>query len=139
MSYKHILVAVNLPEPNDIVISRAVSIAKNLDAKLSFVNVDIVHPDGEMRDYDSSESAIIAREHDVLMKQMQQIIELIDYPVENALIVDGDVEEKLIETVTDLKADLLVSGHHHGFWNRWWSSARKLVDMARVDLLLISL
>jgi universal stress protein A len=139
MSYKHILVAVDLTEPSDVIIARAVSMAKNLDAKLSFINVDISHPDGEVRDYDREESKILNREHVDLMAQLQQITELVDYPVANTLIVDGEVEEKLLDTVNELNADLLVSGHHHGFWNRWWSSAHKLVNIATVDLLLISL
>ena len=137
MSYKHVLVAIDLSKPSDKVVSRAVSLAKNLDAKLSFINVDITHPDGDIRDYDQNETQLLNREHDELLKQLQELTELISYPVSNTLVVDGDVEEKLLETVDKIGADVLIAGHHHGFWNQWWSSARKLVNMATVDLLLI--
>lgn len=139
MKYKHILVAIDLSESNDQIINRAVSIAESLDAKLSFVNVDIAHPDAVLRDYDVYESANVAREHHELMTLMQKNVSNIDYPVENILIVDGEVEDKLVQTVGKTGADLLVCGHHHGFWKSLWSSSHKLVDLANVDLLLISL
>jgi universal stress protein A len=137
MSYKHVLVAVDLSQPSDLVIARAVSMAKNLDAKLSFICVDIIHQDAELLDYDPEEIRNIERGHDQLMSQLDEITSLIGYPVTDKLVVMGNVEEQVVEAVKDLKADLLVSGHHHGFWNRWWSSAHKLVNMAPVDLLLI--
>ncbi|PJC87598.1 universal stress protein [Vibrio sp. HA2012] len=137
MSYKHLLVAVDLSAPSDTMISKAVSMAKNLDAKISFIYVDITHQDADLLDYDPAEVNQIQRDHDDLMQQLNEITGLIRYPIENKLVVTGDVEEQLNEAVKEISADLLVSGHHHGFWNRWWSSARKLVSMADVDLLLI--
>ncbi|WED24079.1 universal stress protein [Vibrio sp. JC009] len=139
MSYKHVLVAIDLSEPSDKLIARAVSLAKNMDAKLSFITVDIIHPDGEMRDYDQAENRIISREHDEMMAKLTELTELVGYPVESKLVVDGDVEDKLLENVEKIGADVLISGHHHGFWSQWWSSAHKLVSKATVDLLLISI
>jgi universal stress protein A len=54
-------------------------------------------------------------------------------------VVGGDVEKTLMWEITKINADLFVCGHHHGFWNSWWSSARKLVNITIVDLLLIDL
>ncbi len=137
MSYKHILVAVNLSQPSDQVISRAVSLAKNIDAKLSFISVDIHHLDPDMYGFDPEEMRNIERDYGKLLDKMDEITSVISYPIEKKLVLMGEVEEQIIESVKKLEVDLIVSGHHHGFWNRWWSSAHKLVNMTPVDLLLI--
>ncbi|WP_372881149.1 universal stress protein [Psychromonas sp.] len=138
MSYKHVLVAIDLNEGSDIVISRAVSLAKNLDAKLSFICVDISHPD-KGRKYDRVEVKLIEDRHAQLVAKLEELAEVTDYPIKNTIVVGGDVEETLMETISKMDVDLLVCGHHHGFWNRWWSSARKLVNISIVDLLFIHL
>ncbi|HEY7866706.1 MAG TPA: universal stress protein [Psychromonas sp.] len=138
MSYKHVLVAIDLAETSDIVISKAVSLAKNLDAKLSFISIDISHPDTD-RVYDPVEVKLIEEKHQELTAKLKELAELTDYPITTTKVVGGDVEETLMREITKIKADLLVCGHHHGFWNRWWSSARKLINITVVDLLLIHL
>ncbi|ABM03064.1 universal stress protein containing UspA domain [Psychromonas ingrahamii 37] len=138
MSYKHVLVAIDLTEASDIVISKAVSLAKNLDAKLSFISIDISHPDPD-RIYDPLEVKLIEQNREKLTAKLKELAELTNYPITTTKVVGGDVEETLMREITKIKADLLVCGHHHGFWNRWWSSARKLVNITIVDLLLIHL
>lgn len=138
MSYKHVLVAIDLAETSDIVISKAVSLAKNLDAKLSFISVDISHPDTD-RIYDPVEIKLIEQNREELTAKLKALAELTDYPITTIKVVGGDVEETLMQEIIGIKADLLVCGHHHGFWNRWWSSARKLINITVVDLLLIHL
>lgn len=137
MSYKHIMVAIDLHEPSDTVIAKAVDLAKSLDAKISFVTVDISHLDSGLRDFDPAETRLINEKYDSMMAELTALLDCVEYPIEKQLVVMGEVEEKLVETVNALGADLLISGHHHGFWNQWWSSARKLVNITTVDLLLI--
>jgi universal stress protein A len=138
MSYKHVLVAIDLTESSEIVISKAVSLAKNLDAKLSFISVDISPPDTD-RIYDPLEVKLIEQNREELTAKLKELAALTDYPITATKVVGGNVEEKLMQEMTNIKADLLVCGHHHGFWNRWWSSARKLLNITVVDLLLIHL
>jgi universal stress protein A len=138
MSYKHVLVAIDLTESSDIVISKAVSLAKNLEAKLSFISIDISHPDTD-RIYDPIEVKLIEQNREELTAKLKELAERTDYPITTTKVVGGDVEETLMREIAKIKADLLVCGHHHGFWNRWWSSARKLVNITIVDLLLIHL
>ncbi len=138
MSYKHIMVAIDLAEPSDTVISRAVSLAKNLDAKLSFVTVDI-HYDPDNQVYDAYGSKMIRESKEEMETKLDELLSSITYPIENKVVVMGEVEQKLIDETNKLHADLLVSGHHHGFWQSWWSSAKKLLNIATVDLLLISI
>lgn len=139
MTYKHIVVAVDLKSSSEKVTAKAEALAKSLGAELSVIHVDITHPDGDVREYDAAESRLLDSEHKALMGKLSLMTGSIDHPITNTMILDGDVEKKLMSTVHEIGADLLVAGHHHGFWKRWWSSARKLVDIATVDLLLINL
>lgn len=139
MTYKHVLVAVDLKNSSDKVTEKAVSLAKSLGAELSVIHVDITHPDGDVREYDAAETKLLESEHKMLKDALTGLAGSVDHPINNTILVDGDVEKKLMEAVRKTGADLLVSGHHHGFWKRWWSSARKLVDIATVDLLLVNL
>ncbi len=142
MKYKHILVAIDLAEdsaPTDLVISKAVSLAKNLDAKISFIHVDTSHLDNDILSYDKREIKLIEEKYEELRTQLDTLCEPIAYPIANKIVIGGEVEVKLIEEVKKMDIDLLISGHHHGFWNRWWSSAHKLLDLTVVDLLLIRL
>jgi universal stress protein A len=140
MKYKHILVALDLAEdsaPSDFIVSKAVSLAKNLDAKLSFIHVDTSHLDIDLLDYDNAETRILNEKYETLMAKLDVICDPIEYPVSNKIVIGGEVEVKLIDEVKKLNVDLLVAGHHYGFWNHWWSSAHKLVDLSVADLLLV--
>ncbi len=142
MKYKHILVAIDLAEdsaPTDLVISKAVSLAKNLDAKISFIHVDTSHLDNDILSYDKREIKLIEEKYQELRTQLETLCEPIAYPISNKIVIGGEVEVKLIEEVKKMDIDLLIAGHHHDFWNRWWSSAHKLLDLTVVDLLLIRL
>lgn len=140
MKYKNILLAIDLAatnDPIDIIISKAVSLAKNLDATLSFVHVDISHLDNDTLVYDKAEIRLMTEKHQALLIELQALCESIAYPISNTLVLGGEVEVKLVEAVKNMDIDLLISGHHHGYWSRWWSSAHKLLDLTVVDLLLI--
>lgn len=140
MKYKHILLAIDLAEsntPSDLIISKAVSLAKNLDAKLSLIHVDTSHLDNDELDYDESELRLINEKYKVLLSELEALCEPIKYPISNRLVIGGEVEKKLMEAVKTFDVDLLICGHHHGFWSRWWSSAHNLLDLSVVDLLLI--
>lgn len=140
MKYKHILVALDLNEDSEsstLVINKAVSLAKNLDAKLSFINVDITHLDNDLIDYDRFEKRLVDEKYQELLVKLEALCEPIDYPITNKLVLGGEVEVKLIDEVKKLNVDLLISGHHHGFWSQWWSAAHKLLDITTVDLLLV--
>ncbi|GAL25049.1 universal stress protein A [Vibrio variabilis] len=41
MSYKHIMVALDLSEESKMLIDKAVSLAKPLDAEVSFIHIDV--------------------------------------------------------------------------------------------------
>lgn len=138
MIYKHILVAVDLTKSSEIVINKALLLAKETNARLSFIYVDAnyislsgpLSSSGAARPDDD-------KEKQRLHKDLQVLVNQLDYPVENTLVVMGDVEEKLSATVNQIDADLLVCGHHHDFWSRILSSVRKLVNIVNTDLLIV--
>ncbi|WP_028865352.1 universal stress protein [Psychromonas aquimarina] len=141
MSYKHILVAVDLSESSGIVIAKAVSLAKSFNARLSLIYVDIdyaAHYTGlSYAEFNKLETCGPADES--LHKEMQMLADKTEYPVANCLCVTGDLNKKLNETIKNLNADLLVCGHHHDFWSRLLSSVRKLLNTSVTDLLIIQL
>ncbi len=140
MSYKHILVAVDLSKSSEVVINKAISLARGANSKLSFIFVDVnyvssiggISPKVEM-------DVPLDEQQAILQKELQALAEQADYPVANTLVVIGDLNEKLKTTVQEMDVDLLVCGHHHDFWTRLLSSARKLVNTAVTDLLIIYL
>ncbi|WP_019613823.1 universal stress protein [Psychromonas ossibalaenae] len=141
MSYKHILVAVDLSETSEAVIAKAVSLAKNFNATLSLIYVDIdyaAHYTGlTYAEFNKLETC--GPTSDSVHKELQMLADKTEYPIANCLCVTGDLNKKLNETLKNLNADLLVCGHHHDFWSRLLSSVRKLLNTTVTDLLVIQL
>ena len=135
MSYKHILVAVDLTKSSEIVIRKAVSLAKEASAKLSFIYVDTNI--SEQVDTLGLAKATGSKEKQRLQKELYALADQLDYPVDSTLVVIGDVEVKLATAVNQFDADLLVCGHHHNFWSRLLSSVRNLVNTVSTDLLIV--
>lgn len=127
MSYKHILVAVDLSESSKAVIDKAVSVAKGANCKLSFVFVDV------------DKVAPIHEEELVLEKELQRLAEQSDYPITDTLVVIGDLHIKLAAIVQEKNIDLVVCGHHHKFFSRLFSSVPKLANAVAADLLIVYL
>lgn len=140
MSYKHILVAVDLSQSSEKVLNRAVSLAKDTNAKLSliFVDVDNVSNIG-IANLEIATLPSIAEREKTLQQDLLSLASQADYPIENTIVVMGDFNRKVNAAVDKIGADLLVCGHHHDFWSRLLSAARKLVNSAVTDLLIVYL
>jgi universal stress protein A len=143
MSYRHILVAVDLAKGSQEVIEKAVSLAKPLNARVSLIHVDdeVTH-EGAFSGLIDTDIAELEPAHPTVNERKQQIEALaasIDYPIERKLLVQGDLSHGLEGTVAKVEADLIVCGHHHGFWSRLAPSSRNLVNTSPVDLLIVPL
>jgi universal stress protein A len=139
MSYKHILVAVDLSKSSEFVISKAVVLAKITDAKISLIYVDVDFSDN-FSGLGYSELTKLepnSQRSDSLEKELHTLAEQTDYPIENTVFVTGELNKNINNTVKELHADLLVCGHHHDFWSRLLSSVRQLVNSTLTDLLII--
>jgi universal stress protein A len=127
MGYKHILVAVDLSQSSQIVIDKAISLAKDANCKLSFVFVDI------------DKVVLAQKEKLTLQKELQALADQSDYPITDTLVVIGDLHIKLSGIVKEMDIDLVVCGHHHNFLSRFFSSVPKLANAVETDLLVIYL
>ncbi|MGR5066280.1 universal stress protein [Photobacterium sp. DNB22_13_2] len=127
MSYEHILVAVDLSQSSQIVIDKAVSLAKNANCKLTFVYVGV--------------DRVMLEQKEKLerQKELQTLAEQCNYPVEDTLVVVGDLHVKLSGIVKEMNIDLVVCGHHHKFFSRLFSSVPKLANAVEADLLVVYL
>lgn len=146
MSYKHILVAVDLSKSSEVVIHKAVSLAKDANAKLSFIYVDANYV-SNIANISSSgltkltfdKAAIKEKEKNILQTELNALAEQTDYPITNKLVVMGDFKDKLTTTINNMDIDLLICGHHHDFWSRLLSSVRKLINTVTIDFLIVYL
>ena len=140
MSYKHILVAVDLSESSSKVIEKAVLLAKDIDAKLSFIFVDVDNISNiAMTNIEISNLPPIEEREAKLQDELQTLADKTDYPVENVIVVMGKLNTKLKATIKEKDIDLLICGHHHDLWSRLISSVNKLVNSVVVDLLVVYL
>lgn len=127
MSYEHILVAVDLSSSSQVVINKAVSLAKRDHCRLSFVFVDV-------------DSVVLApKDQQSLEEQLKTLADHTDYPVTESLVVIGDLHIKLAGLVKEMGIDLVVCGHHHKLLSRLFSSIPKLANAVEADLLVVYL
>lgn len=151
MSYKHLLVAVDLYQSSEEVINKAVSLAKDSNAKLSFIYVDsnyvtnymgLSHAGGVSN---ATLGVVVPKllpvddQIDALQEKLHALAAQSDYPIANTLVVIGDLNDKLKLAVKELDVDLLICGHHSDFWSSLLSSVRKLINSITIDLLIIQL
>jgi len=142
MSYQHILVAVDFDKDNQLVIDKAVSLAKPLKAKISLIHVNQTLGDLGFTGLMDIDLAGLEASHpnvNELSKQLDALVARIDYDVEQKFIVNGDISHSLDEPVKEAGIDLIVCGHHHNFWSRLSPSIGGLVNTSPVDLLIVTL
>ncbi|WP_428775456.1 universal stress protein [Vibrio sp.] len=127
MSYKQILVAVDLTPSSQIVIEKAIVLAQSAKSKLTFVFVDV------------DDVVITPKEEQELETQLQALADNCGYPVEEALVVIGDLHIKLAGIAKERGTDLVVCGHHHKVLSKLFSSIPKLANAVEADLLVVYL
>ncbi|SPP32538.1 Universal stress protein A [Arsenophonus endosymbiont of Aleurodicus floccissimus] len=139
MAYKHILVTVDLSPESKVLVDKAVSMAKPYNAKVSLIHVDVNYSDlytglidvnlGDM------EHRITKETHYALTKLAKEA----DYKIEKELSGRGDLGQVLVDAIKEYKVDLVVCGHHQDFWSKLMSSARQLINIVHVDMLIVPL
>lgn len=127
MSFKHILVAVDLSESSQKVIDKAISLAKESKCKVSFVFVDV----------DTVER--YSKQEHVLQQQLQSLADESDYPITETLVVTGDLQMKLAGLVREKDVDLVICGHHHRFLSGIFSATPKVANAVEADMFVVYL
>ncbi len=137
MSYKHIMVALDLSEESKMLIDKAVSLAKPLDAEISFIHIDVNYAElyTGLIDLNMAETQHQAME--ASMTQLKEFAEYANYPIKHSLVGSGDLSNELRDTIGEYNVDLVVCGHHQDFWSKILSSTRQLINTSPVDMLVV--
>ncbi|USD65226.1 universal stress protein [Vibrio sp. SCSIO 43136] len=139
MSYQHILVAIDLSEDSKILIDKAVSLAKPLDAAVSFIHIDVNYAELYTGLIDINLAETQHQNIETSQKQLQALADHAEYPIKHTLVGSGDLSGELQQAIKELEVDMLVCGHHQDFWSKLLSSTRQLINSSPVDLLVVPL
>ncbi|ERM59079.1 MULTISPECIES: universal stress protein UspA [Vibrio] len=139
MSYKHILVAVDLSDDSKLLVDKAVALAKPLEAKVSFIHIDVNYAElyTGLIDINMAETQHNAMEASRI--QLQSFADYAQYPITHTLVGSGDLSHELCDTINEFSVDLVVCGHHQDFWSKLLSSTRQLINASPVDMLVVPL
>lgn len=137
MHYKHILVALELSEESNILIERAVFLANQLDARISFIHIDGTHGEiyPDLVDIKANPDLRPLNEH--TMEQLKAFDTNTNFPITQFIVGTGDLGEKLHDVISDSRIDLLICGHHQDFWSRIVSYSQHLINKSPVDILVV--
>lgn len=119
MSYKHILVALDPSEDSNLLLEKAVMLAKVSGAELSFMSADEVYGIDHKEKFEAHKG-------------------LVDYPIKNILVGENSISERIEKAVKEEGVDLVVCYHHHDFWHALFSTAADLMKTVDVDLFVVS-
>ncbi|WP_157810317.1 universal stress protein [Vibrio sp. HA2012] len=139
MSYRHILVAVDLTDESRNLVKKAAALAEALHAELSFIHVDISY--SETRPEQIVAKELTEDSSYLVMKDAQELLANLKkhagYPIKEMLISSGNIEDRLETAIHLHNIDLVICGHHQDFWHLFMSSAKKLIQHLGVDILII--
>ncbi|MFC1236678.1 universal stress protein [Vibrio sp. DW001] len=139
MSYKHILVAIDLSKESHILIEKAVALAQPLGAEVSFIHIDVNYAEiyTGLIDINLSETQNHAMEES--LAQLKLLAEQAKMPIKHTLVGSGDLGYELKETIDKKDVDLVICGHHQDFWSVILSSTKQLLNSVPVDMLVVPL
>lgn len=137
--YNHILVAVDLSDESNVLLNKAVKVAKRHQAKLSLIHVDVNFSDLYTGLIDinisSVQDRILNESHTALLDLVKQV----DYPITETLSGSGDLGQVLDDAISKYNVDLLIVGHHRDFWSKLISSTRQVMNVINIDMLVVPL
>lgn len=139
MSYKHILVAVDLTPESKILIEKSVSLARPLNAVVSFIHVEANYEElcrhNGIMDADLHDNCEVAAKR--AFAECQKLSEETDYPIKHCLVGTGEYSQELKQAIEKHEVDLIVLGHHHDLWGTIISSTKSIINNINVDMLVI--
>lgn len=139
MSYKHILVAVDLTQESKALIDKSLNLAKPLKAEVSFIHVDprfeeLYHHSGIL-DADLDNNGEFAAERS--RSELKELAKETDYPIKNCLVGTGDYGCVIKNVISKYEVDLFVCGHHRDFLSQIFSSTKPILNQIGIDTLVI--
>ena len=139
MAYKHILVAVDLSPESEVLVSKAVSMAKPYNAKVSLIHVDVNYSDLYTGLIDVNLGDMQQRITEETSNSLKNLAKNSGYEIQEMLSGSGDLGQVLVDAIRKYDMDLVVCGHHQDFWSKLMSSARQLMNTVDVDMLIVPL
>ncbi|WP_392566072.1 universal stress protein UspA [Utexia brackfieldae] len=139
MAYKHILVAVDLSPESNILVEKAVSMAKPYNAEVSLIHVGINYSDLYTGLIDINMNDMKERITEDAHIALNKLAEESGYTIAHTLSGNGEFGQVLIEAIQQYTVDLVVCGHHQDFWSKLMSSARQLINTSHIDTLIVPL
>lgn len=139
MAYKHILVAVDLSPESNVLVQKAVSMAKPYNAKVSLIHVDVNYSDLYTGLIDVNLGDMQQRITDETRNALKDLSDNSGYEIQETLSSSGDLGQVLVDAIKKYDMDLVVCGHHQDFWSKLMSSARQLINTVHVDMLIVPL
>ncbi|WP_047049713.1 universal stress protein [Vibrio mexicanus] len=137
MSYQHLLVAIDLSEDSKLLVDKAVSLAKPLNADVSFIHIDVNYAELYTGLIDINLAETQHHTMESSQKQLQELAEYADFPIKHTLVGSGDLSNELCDTIKEHSVDLVICGHHQDFWSKLLSSTKQLINCTPVDLLVV--
>ncbi|ADO48156.1 universal stress protein UspC [[Enterobacter] lignolyticus] len=140
MAYSHVLVAVAPTPESHRLVSKAVSIARPFNARVSLITLST---DPEM--YNQFAAPMLENLRELMQEETRQFLnELIaraDYPVSQTTIACGELSEHIRAFCRKQQVDLVICGNHNqSFFSRATCAAKNIVgNSCGVDVLLVSL
>ncbi|WP_343183058.1 universal stress protein [Buchnera aphidicola (Neophyllaphis podocarpi)] len=140
MSYKHILVAIDLSPESKILISKAILIAKLNKAKISLIHVNINYSDLYTGLIDVNISNVEKKNHkEFIYNELIRFIKESNFKFNKIINSNGDLVKSLIQSITIHKIDLVIFGHHQDFWSKFISYVRQFINSVPIDMLIVPL
>ncbi|CCP04821.1 Universal stress protein A [Erwinia amylovora Ea644] len=139
MSYKHILIAVDLSPESKLLVDKAVSMARPYNAKVSLIHVDVNYSDLYTGLIDVNLGDMQKRLSQETHSALTELSASAGYPIAETLSGSGDLCQVLVDAIKQYQVDLVVCGHHQDFWSKLMSSARQLINTIHVDMLIVPL
>lgn len=139
MSYKHILIAVDLSSDSEALVKKGAELAAPLGAKLSLIHIDVNY--AQLYTGLIDVNLVETRNHIIEESQAQlnALARKAAYPIANTLVASGDLAEEITESIAHFGIDLVICGHHQDFWSTLISSAKQLINKTPVDMLMVPL
>ncbi|WP_159872199.1 MULTISPECIES: universal stress protein UspC [unclassified Raoultella] len=139
MPYSHLLVAVAPTPESRTLISKAVSIARPLEAKISLITLAT---DPEM--YNQFAAPMLENLRDLMYEETRGFLNGLaqdaGYPIEKITIASGELGHHVKDFCQQHRVDLVICGNHnHSLFSRATCSAKSIVGSSGVDVLLVSL
>jgi universal stress protein A len=139
MAYKHILIAVDLSPESQLLVDKAVSLARPYDAKISLIHVDVNYSDLYTGLIDVNLGDMQKRISEETHTALKELSTNAGYPISETLSGSGDLGQVLVDAIRKYDVDLVVCGHHQDFWSKLMSSARQLINTVHIDMLIVPL